>query len=104
MRTRITRNSGGKTLGFASTAHIQNRNYGMFYVDNTTLAAGGALLVAGVTLPPLAIYYTCRFFRNNYEIVRKDKKDNMNAKLNEKNGSEDPQSMRGPGKIVSNHD
>lgn len=96
MRTRITRYPGDKVLGFGSTAHIQKRN--MWSSDDMARAAmigvGGSVIIS--TLAVYLTYKSYTYFHNNYEIVRKNK--------NEKVGSEDPQAIRRPAKMGSNHD
>lgn len=95
MITRFTRYPGGKILGFGTPTQMQKRHcYG------PTEGQFAALIGIIVTIPTLAIYLTCKsykYFHNNYEIVRKDRKNDKNIDLNKKNISEEHQSIRRPG-------
>lgn len=97
MLSRFNRYPSSKILGFGTPIQMQKRHcYGPSDKQFATF------LVSIVTIPSLAIYLTYKSFSylyNNYEVVRKDKKNGKNTDLNEKNVTEEYQSTRRPGKM-----
>lgn len=101
MRSRFfNRYTGGKVLGFGATSHVQRRHFGGYpEIEPVHIAAFLGVCIAGVSIPTLATYYSYKYFHNNYEIIRKDKKNGKDTDLSEKNVTEEYQSTRRPGKM-----
>lgn len=98
MITRFNRYPGGKILGFGATPQMQKRQYYPGYETDLLISMG---LWAGIFASPFIATYLAyksyKYFHNNYEIVRKNKKDDKNIDLNKKNIPEEHQSIRRPG-------
>ena len=97
MLSRFNRYPGGKILGFGAPPKMQKRNF-FFETDEQVYMLLG-ICALGISIPPLAMYLaykSYKYFRNNYEIVRKNKVDDKSIHSSEKNISENHQSIRRP--------
>ena len=101
MRTRITKNTGNKLLGFGSTIHIQKRNVWSSndMANAFMVGVGGSVIVS--TLAVYLAYKSYKYFHNNYEIVRKNKTKAESIDLNENENPEEHQSTMRPGGVKS---
>jgi hypothetical protein len=93
MRIRSRNYPGGILLGFGSTAYLPKRNIVDGIPEGSIYAMIG-LGITAVTIPPLAIYFTYKYFRDNFEIIRKAKNNEINIEPSENNNIDNNQSMR----------
>lgn len=102
MITRFNRYPGGKVLGFGTPTQIQKRH--CFGPSEGQLIAILGIYAIGICSPFIATYLaykSYKYFHNNYEIVRKNKTNDMSIELKEKDVSEEHRSMRRPGGMGS---
>lgn len=92
MLSRFNRYPSSKILGFGTPIQMQKRN--VWNGDDMAKA-----FVFGIGSLAILSNKSYMYFYNNYQIVRKDKKNGKNTDLNEKNVTEEYQSTRRPGKM-----
>lgn len=95
----VNKSPNTKILGSGATPiQMQKRHFGGYpEIQPGHIAAFLGVCIAGISIPTLATYYSYKYFQDNYQIVRKNKKTGND--LNEENFTEEYQSTRRPGKM-----